>query len=695
MSDKNPLFLNAKNQKTVIISIGVLVIIVEVITGLLGEMMPDDFKNALETWAGKENYKIVWLGTLISIVAGLVWLTLKKDFQKVNSKIEYTEELRDKIIRSLLLRYKERHRQKLDDRIELNLELKYTKAGTDATYVEKFFASEAKSEEDLKEKLVEVLNKNNYLLIIGEPGAGKTTILLELAVELLENADSDKKLPIPIIFNLSSWNESFKTFGDWLVDVLVQGNGFSKAFAMKMIDENQILPLLDGLDELASNSDNENYQQTIRNKCLIALEDFMTQKGIKHFVICSRINEYAQINANAPVNVELLVKNLEIEQVIAVLEKAKLDTKGEKNFANPTAAANLLVLLQENEALKKIVCVPFYFNTIIQIVSRRTRNYIFPTDEEAIKDFVVKEFIAEKICSEIKEYKAKDILKWTSWLAKKLNQFGMNNFELISFDLRFVKKYFLESIFGALCSIIVSNSILEANFSINFKVVVFLLGFYFCKELVSPLQLLKRMKLNRQELLKILLNNFIFGIVLFCSIQYTYFFEYLFSMPNLNKRDPIFNGTVVLNITIIRIFFNIHTLENYSQSKDAYSRYNKDVIFKLAIILPVLCTGFIIYYFSINNFNGLVELFLFYFPNNLGFIIFGLCSTSLFVHFLIRILIFSKNNLPFKFVTFFNILTQKRILEYEFGSWRFRHKIIQDYFAYMDIEEFKNEYGIK
>ena len=46
------------------------------------------------------------------------------------------------------------------------------------------------------------------LLILGEPGAGKTTLLLELARVLLERAEQNERLPMPIIFNLSSWDRN-------------------------------------------------------------------------------------------------------------------------------------------------------------------------------------------------------------------------------------------------------------------------------------------------------------------------------------------------------------------------------------------------------------------------------------------------------------------------------------------------------
>jgi eukaryotic-like serine/threonine-protein kinase len=42
------------------------------------------------------------------------------------------------------------------------------------------------------------------LLILGVPGTGKTTLLLELARDLLDRAEWEAMHPIPVVFNLSS-----------------------------------------------------------------------------------------------------------------------------------------------------------------------------------------------------------------------------------------------------------------------------------------------------------------------------------------------------------------------------------------------------------------------------------------------------------------------------------------------------------
>lgn len=60
----------------------------------------------------------------------------------------------------------------------------------------------------LTQKIDEVFNRPDIqqkLLILGEPGAGKTTELLTLAKALIAQAKADLDRPIPIILELSTW----------------------------------------------------------------------------------------------------------------------------------------------------------------------------------------------------------------------------------------------------------------------------------------------------------------------------------------------------------------------------------------------------------------------------------------------------------------------------------------------------------
>lgn len=56
------------------------------------------------------------------------------------------------------------------------------------------------------------------LLVLGDPGTGKTRALLELARPLLDCAEQDESLPVPVAFNLAPW--AGQPIASWLVEEL-------------------------------------------------------------------------------------------------------------------------------------------------------------------------------------------------------------------------------------------------------------------------------------------------------------------------------------------------------------------------------------------------------------------------------------------------------------------------------------------
>ena len=141
----------------------------------------------------------------------------------------------------------------------------------------------------LPEKHVEIASLFNRsgqkLLILGESGAGKTTCLLELALDLLELAKQDVDQPIPVVLYLSTWKESFISFERWLVEELRLKYQIPEQISQSWLDENRLTLLLDGLDELRPNE---------RPGCVKAINRFLRNHecGI---TVCCQNEEYLQL----------------------------------------------------------------------------------------------------------------------------------------------------------------------------------------------------------------------------------------------------------------------------------------------------------------------------------------------------------------------------------------------------------------
>jgi eukaryotic-like serine/threonine-protein kinase len=76
---------------------------------------------------------------------------------------------------------------------------------------------------------------------------------------------------------------SAATPNQWLIDELRTRYDIPTFIATQWINGNEILPLLDGLDEVAKEH---------RSGCVQAINAFHNKQGLVRFVVCSRIKDY-------------------------------------------------------------------------------------------------------------------------------------------------------------------------------------------------------------------------------------------------------------------------------------------------------------------------------------------------------------------------------------------------------------------
>ncbi|MFN8504637.1 NACHT domain-containing protein [Kouleothrix sp.] len=157
------------------------------------------------------------------------------------------------------------------------------------------------------------------LLILGDPGSGKTTLLLELARHLLSFADNDMTFPIPVVLNLSSWNKH-QSLEKWVIDELNIRYNIPKIVCQEWIAKDQILPLLDGLDEVASDN---------RNACVEAINEFrMRDRGLTQIVVCSRIEDYNRLSRKLNLRCAIVAQPLTPKQIGDYIRKGGGDLLG-------------------------------------------------------------------------------------------------------------------------------------------------------------------------------------------------------------------------------------------------------------------------------------------------------------------------------------------------------------------------------
>jgi transcriptional regulator with XRE-family HTH domain len=125
------------------------------------------------------------------------------------------------------------------------------------------------------------------LLLLGEARTGKTTLLIELTRELLLRAFENENHPMPVIFSLSSWSIERAPLVAWLIEELSNKYQVPQKIGQVWVENDQVLPLLDGLNEV---------NMATRNACVRAINEYRQLHGLLPMVVCSRREEYLNLS---------------------------------------------------------------------------------------------------------------------------------------------------------------------------------------------------------------------------------------------------------------------------------------------------------------------------------------------------------------------------------------------------------------
>lgn len=267
-------------------------------------------------------------------------------------------------------------------------------------------------------KIIEVFDSKaiaGKLLILGAPGAGKTTTLLEIAGDLCDRALDNPNEPMPVLFNLSAWKDDKQAIADWLVAELKDKRGVRVDIGRYWLEDRQILPLLDGLDELESNR---------QERCVQAINQFLGQAyGSKHLVVCSRQDEYELCNTKLELNGAVCLQPLTYAQIhdyLADVGRSELW----QNIKNDPEQLKLV----KSPLLLSIMTLA-YEELSIQEWQKRTspearRRYFF----DAYIDRMLKREIKQRWYAKGKEPNPEYTKQWLVWLANRLKDESQTEF---------------------------------------------------------------------------------------------------------------------------------------------------------------------------------------------------------------------------------------------------------------------------
>lgn len=128
----------------------------------------------------------------------------------------------------------------------------------------------------------EVANREQYLIVLGGPGVGKSTFLRKLGLESLKGELEHAQMPVFI--ELKSFKSAETSLEQAIARELeISGFPYANSLVKSMLTEGKLLVLLDGLDEVPSNQVDTVVEQ---------IQNFCDQYRKNRFVASCRVAAY-------------------------------------------------------------------------------------------------------------------------------------------------------------------------------------------------------------------------------------------------------------------------------------------------------------------------------------------------------------------------------------------------------------------
>ncbi len=263
------------------------------------------------------------------------------------------------------------------------------------------------------------------LLVISEGGLGKTTQLAELTRDLVARAVNDLTQPIPVIVSLSTWHG--QSLEDWLVDQLWRDYDVPTSIAGGWVTDSALLPIMDGLDEVAPQ---------YRVDFIRSLKRWRREHGLDRYVVSGRTTEYRRlvVQERRPANFDSAVSIAppSSEQVMAFL-------------ADDPALRGLLEATEKDDSIRAFLRSPL----VLTLAARTYRaggasSFLEPSGLELRYARLIEEYVnvglTEHRTHLKRRFKYSGSMRWLWWLAYRLDERNAVTFHLDRLDSTWVNR---------------------------------------------------------------------------------------------------------------------------------------------------------------------------------------------------------------------------------------------------------------
>jgi len=231
-----------------------------------------------------------------------------------------------------------------------------------------------------KQEGLKIANQKQYLMVLGQPGAGKSTFLRKIGLEALKGKKGGfEHARIPVFIELKSFKSSEIDIEKLIVEEFsICGFPSSEHFIAKALEQGKLLILLDGLDEVPTVNTNEVISQ---------IQNFVDRYDRNRFIVSCRTAAYRN-NFQRFTDVKLAdFDDTQIEQFIGNWFQCEVDKQA-------GTAQKCWELLQKPEyaAAKELAHTPLLL-TFLCLTYDRSQN--FPNNRSGLYNEALRILLAE------------------------------------------------------------------------------------------------------------------------------------------------------------------------------------------------------------------------------------------------------------------------------------------------------------
>lgn len=248
------------------------------------------------------------------------------------------------------------------------------------------------------------------LLVLGEPGAGKTTMLLQLVSHLMAEAEADESRPMPAVFSLAAYSDG-RTLAQWLVEQLANNYQVPRKLSEAWIESGQFIPLLDGLDEVEPGH---------RPACAEAINEFRERHPGVSLLVTARNRDYQALAMRLNMDKAIILQALTPEQIDTYLAR-----RGDR-------LDGLRTSLAADRTLRELAQTPLMLSIMTLAANRPPES-----GSAALGSHLSRSHLFDVYVERMARYRSKDMsyapsdtINWLSWLAKQMARAGKPTFFL-------------------------------------------------------------------------------------------------------------------------------------------------------------------------------------------------------------------------------------------------------------------------